>query len=362
MINRTKRAALPSVIVANFHRRFTGVSSTIKALVPVQRPHVNIGLVGVPNLGLGDEWKLFDVMIAGFKNPDGSACRVWHARRAQEMLAGVFLRDVLRQRWRLLFTAASNKPPSRFQNFLINRMDGVIAASRFSVSQLDWHNVIIHHGVNSELFSPPEEAVNCDLVAKSQRLIGLVGRIRKKKGSDVFVNALLQVLPDHPDCVGALIGACRPHHAGFKASLMARIRDAGLEGRIIFTDEMAHESLVNLYRRMEICVACSRQEGFGLTVLEAFACGTPVIATRIGAWPDLVDKQVGALIDVGDTDALATELDRLLSDPELTKRMGKVARERVEERHGIESEALAIIEIYKKLMKGERLPKIWNAQ
>lgn len=362
MSTQTKRAALPNVIVANFHRRFTGVSSTIKALVPVQRSHVDIGLVGVPNLGLGDEWKFFDVVTAGFKQPDESTYRVWHARRAQEMLAGVLLRDVLHQRWRLLFTAASNKPPSRFQNFLINRMDGVIAASRFSVSQLDWHNVIIHHGVNSELFSPSKDTVNGDLVSGSQRLIGLVGRIRKKKGSDVFVNALLQVLPAHPDCVGALIGACRPHHAGFKASLMARIRDAGLEGRIIFTDELAHESLVNLYRRMEICVACSRQEGFGLVVLEAFACGTPVIATRIGAWPDLVDEQVGALIDVGDTDALAAELDRLLSDPQLTKRMGRAARQRVKERHGIEREALAIIEIYKKLMQGEGLPKIRNPQ
>lgn len=351
--------ALPEVFVANMHKRFTGVSATIRSLVPVQRSHVEIGVVDTAGLGLGGEWTFRELAIAGFRRPAKSSFRVWHARRTVEMFAGVFLRDVLRQRWKLVFTAASKRRPGAVQGFLINRMDAVIAASRFSASLQDWCSKVIFHGVDCDLFRP--RAVEGDGPTEARfsgrRAVGLVARIRAQKGSDMFVDAMLEVLPDHPDCVAVLVGSCRPEHEEFKASLVAKAGAAGLADRVIFIDELDQGELAEVYREMEICVACARHEGFGLTPLEAFACGTPVIATRTGAWPDLIDGEVGALVDVGDTAALARELDRLLSDPDLTRAMGKAARERAVRRHSIEDEAVALVEVYRRLMKGESIPK-----
>lgn len=354
-MNRTP----PDVFVANMHKRFTGVSATIRSLVPVQRRHVKIGVVDTADLGLGGEWSFRELAIAGFRRPAASSFRVWHARRTVEMMAGVFLRDVLRQRWKLVFTAASKRKPGGVQGFLINRMDAVIAASRFSASLQDWCSRIILHGVDCDLFRP--RAANDDGSSGARfagrRAVGLVARIRAQKGSDMFVDAMLEVLPNHPDCVAVLIGSCRPEHEEFKASLIARAESVGLSDRVIFIDELDQRELVEVYREMEICVACARHEGFGLTPLEAFACGTPVIATRTGAWPDLVDGEVGALVDVGDTAALARELDRFLADPDLTKAMGEAARERAVRKHSIENEAVALVEVYRKLMKGGSIPK-----
>ena len=349
----------PDVFVANMHKRFTGISATIRSLVPVQRGRVEIGVVDTGGLGLGGEWTLRELAIAGFRRPAKSNYRVWHARRAVEMMAGVFLRDVLRQRWKLVFTAASKRKPGTVQGFLINRMDAVIGASRFSASLQDWCSMVILHGVDCELFRPREVGDDGPAEARfaGRRAVGLVARIRAQKGSDLFVDAMLEVLPDHPDSVAVLIGSCRPEHEEFKASLVAKAEAAGLGDRVIFIDELDQGELAELYREMEICVACARNEGFGLTPLEAFACGTPVIATRTGAWPDLIDGEVGALVDVGDTAALARELDRLLSDPDVTRSMGKAARERAVQRHSIENEAFALVEVYRRLMKGESIPK-----
>ena len=350
---------LPDVIVINLHRRFTGVSATIKSLVPVQRQHVEIGVVDSGGLGLGGEWTFRELAIAGFRKSETSSYRVWHARRALEMLVGVILRDVLRQRWKLVFTAASNRRPSGFQRFLINRMDAVIAASPFSASLQDWYSKVILHGVDCSLFRP--KVNEGEMVGKARfggrRAVGLVGRIRAKKGSDMFVNAMVEVLQKHPDCVAVLIGSCRPVHKRFKASLIAKAAAVGLSEQVIFMDQLDQAELADVYREMEICVACSRQEGFGLTPLEAFACGTPVIATKAGAWPDLVDDEIGALIDVDDTAALVRELQRLLSDPDRIRSMGKAARNRTVERHSIEKEASAIVEVYRRLMNGETIPK-----
>ena len=350
---------LPDVIVANLHRRFTGVSATIRSLVPVQRQHVEIGVVDSAGLGLGGEWTFQRLAIAGFRRSRTSSFRVWHARRLSEMLVGVILRDVLRQRWKLVFTAASKRRPSGVQSFLINRMDAVIAASPFSASLQNWYSKIIFHGVDCELFHPPakREGQGNGVRFGGKRVVGLVARIREQKGSDMFVNAMVEVLPKHPDCVAVLVGSCRPEHEEFKASLISSAETAGLSNRVKFVDQMDQTDLAEVYGEMEICVACARHEGFGLTPLEAFACGIPVIATKTGAWPDLVDEEVGALIDVGDTAALAQELHRLLSDPKLTRSMGMAARERVVERHSIEKEASAIVEVYRRLMNGESIPK-----
>ena len=344
---------LPDVIVPNMHRRFTGVSATIRALVPVQRKLLEVGVIDTGGLGLGGEWSFREVAIAGFRGPGDSSCRIWHARRHVEMLAGLFLRDILFQRWKLVFTTATARAPGPVTRFLIARMDLVVAVSSISARQRAPRATVVFHGVDCDRFQPPGRTASAgdNKLFPGKRVVGCVGRIRPAKGSDMFVDAMIDVLPGFPDCVALLVGACQPKHEAFKSSLEARIDQAGMGDRIVFLDQRDQASLIRIYQEMEICVACSRHEGFGITPLEAFACGTPVIATRTGAWPALVDDEVGSLIEIGDTDALARCLKGMLSEPDRTRAMGVVARQRALERHSIEREAGSLVEIYRDLMR-----------
>ncbi len=101
---------------------------------------------------------------------------------------------------------------------------------------------------------------------------------------------------------------------------------------------------------MDVCVAPARWEGFGLTPLEAMACGVPVVATTVGAFPDIVTEAAGRLVPADDARSLADALRVLLDDPGLRMRMGTAARAHVVENHGIETEAEALIGVYRRLL------------
>ena len=94
---------------------------------------------------------------------------------------------------------------------------------------------------------------------------------------------------------------------------------------------VSHDELERLYDRAAVVVLPSYREGLPLCVLEAMAHGRPVVATAVGGIPQLVeDGRTGLLVEPGDAEALRSALERLLSDPELRRRMGRAARARVQ--------------------------------
>ena len=344
---------IPDIFVANLHGRFTGISATVKRLLPHQRQSFDIGLVDWGNLGLEGTWKLLDVMVSGFTKPRNGKYRIWHCRRDIDMVIGIFLRDVLRQKWRLIFTSAAHKRPGKVLNFLINRMDAVVTASKNCITFLDWHTELIHHGVDVDHFRPDSE--NPGMPRK--HLIGTVGRVRFSKGTDLFVNAMIDLLPDYPDFSAVIAGLSRPKDLKFKSDLVQKIERAGLENRIVFLGDVDSDAVRHLYQKLCLYIATSRSEGFGLTVLEAFACETPAIASSEGEWPWLIDEQTGAVFKSGDLDDLKSNLRKILSNPGRLDAMGKSARRRVVERYSIQFEADALGRLYQRLADGEVLAK-----
>lgn len=353
------KSTFPNVVVANLHKRFTGISATVRALLPIQRRDLDIGLIDTGKLGLGGTIKLARIAAEGFAKPANAEFRVWHARRDIDMIVGILLRDLLRQKWRLVFTSAARKRPGKTLNFLINRMDAIIATSKRSADFLDWHSVIIPHGVDTDFFCPaPRDKPTVASEEKKERIIATVGRVRHSKGTDLFVDAMTKLLPKHPSFKAVVIGDCRPEHESFRDQLKKNIEATSLQDRIEFVGGVGPEEMRNWYRRIALCVAPSRSEGFGLTPLEAFACGTPALAASTGAWQWVVTDETGAIFKVGELDDLTSNLDRLLEDPEELARMGGKARDHVVRNHSIANEAKAINELYKRLLSGEVLPKI----
>lgn len=342
------------VVAPNFKRRLSGVTSTLERVVPVQARDVGIAALG-PNLAAGVPQIGWRQLPGLWRPPARHPARIWHARRNVEMLAGVVLRDLLRMPLKLVFTSASQRQHTRWTRFLISRMDGVIATSGATADYLQRPSTIIHHGIDTELFHPPEEraAARATLGLPALRLVGCFGRIRAQKGTDVFVDALIETLPARPDWGGVVLGRATGQHAEFLADLRRRIADAGLEDRILLPGEVATSATPDWYRALDLYVAPQRWEGFGVTPLEAMASGVPVIATMVGAFPELISEgRTGWLVPPGDIRAMASAMAGFMDlDDDARRALDEAARAQAENEHSIAEEARRINAVYEALWR-----------
>jgi len=341
------------VIAPNFKRRLSGVTSTVIRLVPLQAEQMAITACApdvpphVPNVG----WpRLLTMSRAG---PHGA--RVWHARRNVEMIAGLALRGLLGKRLKLLFTSASQRHHTGLTKWLIARMDAVIATSGKTAAYLERPATVIHHGIDTDTFTPsPDKAtLRTELGLPQGPLVGCFGRIRAQKGTDVFVDAMIRVLKAHPTATGIVMGRAVDKDMAFLDDLKARVRAADCADRVLFLPEVPVWETPKFYQALDIYVAPQRWEGFGLTPLEAMACGAPAIATRVGAFEELVvDAKTGTLIDAGDTDQMVRAVSHLLADRDKLAQWSKAARQHMLDHFQLSQEASAIMEIYQALLRG----------
>jgi mannosyltransferase len=137
----------------------------------------------------------------------------------------------------------------------------------------------------------------------------------------------------------------------FAGDLKKRIAAAGLSSRIVMTGELPIEELPRWYRRLTIYAFTSRNEGFGLTLLEAMSSGAALVASRAGAAELVVEDGVtGMLTPPGDVDALVAALEPLLRDPASAAAMGARARARVTAEFSLDAEANKIADVYRTLV------------
>ncbi len=195
------------VIIPNLKKRYSGgtaVNRTIAPLIARRCRAVWFGLDrpdGIAGLGLGGLLRL------RFRPPKRHAVRIWHARRNTEMLLGLVLKT-LGWRLALIFNSAGQRRHSRYTAFLIGRMDEVIATSEISASFLSRPATVIHHGIDLETYRPPADrpAAFAATGLPGKYGIGTFGRVRRQKGSDLFVEAMCRLLPKYPDFTAVVVG------------------------------------------------------------------------------------------------------------------------------------------------------------
>jgi glycosyltransferase involved in cell wall biosynthesis len=158
--------------------------------------------------------------------------------------------------------------------------------------------------------------------------VGVVANLRPVKDLELFVRSAAAVTRTHPDTTFAVGG-----EGELRPPLEDLVRSLGLEGRFHLPGAVA--DVPAFVAGMDVCVLCSRSEGLSNALLEYMACGRPVVATAVGAAPELIEPGVhGLLVPPGDVDALTGALRRLLDDPGLAGRLGAAARRRIEESYG----------------------------
>ncbi|MDC7741451.1 glycosyltransferase family 4 protein [Rhizobium binxianense] len=339
------------IIAPNFKRRLSGVTSTIVQLIPCQiRLGIGIATLG-PGLPEGLPKLRWRQLLGLWRPPARRRRRVWHARRNNEMAVGILLRHLLRMPLKLLFTSAAQRRHTAYTKWLIRRMDAVIATSDRSGSFLEVPHTVIQHGVDLSLFHPPETAE--DGIAATglpgRHLIGCFGRVRHQKGTDLFVQAMIKLLPQTPEWTAVVSGRVTAEHSAFGDKLKADVAAAGLSDRILFLGEVPDIKV--WYRRLTLYVAPSRNEGFGLTPLEAMASRTAVVASDAGAYAELiVTGETGSVVAAGDGEALTRAIAPYIADPALAITHGENALRHVTTNFALEKEASAIGAVYNRLL------------
>src|SRR3954454_3742768 len=333
------------LIVPNLHRRYSGVTATNRMVAPKLAKRFRAAWLGsdapdgIARMAPADLLKLLRR-----RTP-----LIWHARRNDEMIFGVLLK-ALGWPLKLVFTSAAQRRHSRLTRWLIRRMDAIIATSDSSASYLKREATIVPHGVDTDRYAPPADraAAFAEAALPGRYAIGCFGRVRPQKGTDVFVDAMCRLLPRYPDFTAVIVGQVTPEQAAFANDLKKRIEAAGLQSRIVITGELPIEDVQRWYQRLTIYAFTSRNEGFGLTLIEAMAAGSALVAARAGAAELVVEDGVsGVLVPTSDADALAAALEPLMRDVAAATAMGERGRARVLAKFSLDAEAARIGEVYR---------------
>ena len=198
---------------------------------------------------------------------------------------------------------------------------------------------VIPCGVNLELFRPIDQRVAYEELGlpEGRRLLLFVGRLDPVKGLDVLLEAMCDLTrrlrPGWAQDISlAIIGGDRENHMEALTTdpeCLREIRDElGLEDLVVFVGSRLQEVLPYYYSAAAACVMPSLYESFGMVALEAMACGTPVIASRVGGLTFTVrDGETGFLVPERDPRALAEKLELVLTNDCLRKRLGRRAVE-----------------------------------
>ena len=194
---------------------------------------------------------------------------------------------------------------------------------------------IVYNGVDTRIFCPSDGGPLPAQIAglEGKRLILYVGHFGLRKGIFYVIRAIKSLKKEFPDVHLVCVGGA-PKWLGrtdYKQLLKEEILRNEVEDSVTLLDAVGHAELIEFYRHCEVFVLAAYYEAFSKVVVEAMACSKPIVASRTGAIPELVDDgQTGFLVPFGAPNVIAEKLRILLGDPNLRLSMGRRGRERVE--------------------------------
>ena len=202
-------------------------------------------------------------------------------------------------------------------------------------------------GVDAVFFSPIDQR---DL--QNDPYILCVARLNDPRKNIILLLEAYALLPSHlrEGVRLVLAGSSGPPH-----SFWQRADEFGLRDRITFIERPESNELVSLYQKAALFALPSDEEGFGVVLLEAMACGIPVVSTRSGGPEDIIsDGDDGYLVALNDAVAMSKRFADLLQDPAINIAMGKKARQMVEHRYAEEVAGQVFLDIWQGLLEKKK--------
>jgi len=204
---------------------------------------------------------------------------------------------------------------------------------------------VMHNGVDTNFFHPMNREESRDKLGlpKNKTLILTIRRLVYKNGLDTFIESASLLTRDYPDLLFIVIGK------GPNRKLVEkRVRKLGIDDNIRLAGFVPEKLLPLYYNAADyFVIPSSSGEGLPLVLLEAMACGLPVIATTVGGTPEIIeDMRNGVLVPPRNPKALAKTISKLLSNKELGLAIGKEARNTVEDKFTWEENVRRLQNVY----------------
>ncbi len=335
------------LILGNSNKRFSGVTSTMLQALPYQQEIMPLAVLGNHHLPSDTPYLSYREFLKLCKSPlPNGKPRIFHARRNDEMVQALIAKKVFGAKLKIVFTSTAQRHHSRFTHWLMDKMDAIIT----TCSAADFYlknpaDIVIPHGIDISTFLPSAEP-------KQDIRIGVFGRIRPSKGIDLLIDAAIPVLTDIPTAKLIICGNTTPKFQSYLREQKQKIKEAGLTDQVEFLGEIEFKNLPALYRSMSLVCSVSRNEGFGLTPLEAMASGVPVLTSEAGAWKDIITNGThGYCVPTGDTSAIEEKLRQLISNPAKLIKMGNAGRNHVEQNYTNKCEVDRLCAFFKSLVE-----------
>ena len=183
---------------------------------------------------------------------------------------------------------------------------------------------VIHNGVDTEKYHPRDGSASIAKFGIREPFVFFVGRLTRQKGVFDLVDAM-DVVPEGTTLV---LATGKPDTPGIEEELRRVL--GGMRNVVWIREMLGDPDLVNLYNEAAVFACPSVYEPFGIINLEAMACETPVVASRVGGIREVVvDDETGLLVPPGDPVRLGRAITKVLEDPALARRLGKAGRRRV---------------------------------
>jgi len=207
---------------------------------------------------------------------------------------------------------------------------------------------VIYNGVNADLFTPssPDPELRSIIGLGQGPVVGFVGEARAKKG----IGALLRIFPRIHEETGAqllFVGGMRRE----AQEMLELFRRRYPHIPLILVPPQPYEEMPRYYALLDVLVMPSLRDGLPNAILEAMACGRPVVASNVGGMPDAITNGVdGILLPPGEDEAWVEAITWLIENPQEAERLGCAARNTVTERFTVERELRETLSLYESIL------------
>ena len=238
-------------------------------------------------------------------------------------------------------------------SLLIRRADKVIAVSDEIADEMKTKGIsaskilVIDNGIDLQKFT--NQTRNNELRKSfgfngNHKIIGTVASLTEEKGHIYLIEAALQVIYKYPECRFLIVG-----DGGQRKFLEGKTADLGLTDKVIFTG--SRKDVPEILSMLDAFLLPSLKEGLPMALLEAMAAKVPVIASSVGAIPDVIkDGMNGMLIPPKNSDAIAKVIAIMLSNGDSTKEMAQKAFEKVRDHYSSKQMADKYLAVYKEML------------
>lgn len=258
---------------------------------------------------------------------------------------------------RLVLTRHVLFPLSKFHKLTRRRVSRVIAVSKAVANELKhreiFHNqqiTVIPHGVDLDRFRRDRRSHRSAKTNRSLR-VGMLGELSLNKGQRDFVCAAAIVAGQRDDVEFVIAGRDKSPEGKNRREIEALITGSGLGDRISLFDSI--DDVPAFLTVLDLFVSASHSEAFGLAIIEAMACGVPVVATMTQGAREIIEpNKTGRLVPVGGVEDLAKAMLELLSDRERREKLAENAGQMVAARFSLERMVDETERVYQEILAG----------